>query len=190
MFQDQSRQILDQALYPNIYRRESNFRFTFQTFNITKEEQYFDSILNLDIDLDSFWHMHVEYFYKNLVNSNGNPQILCKFDNFWIPPNSIVTYDKYTTKEKKQIRGKKNFSNWHLDSEIDKDYIKWGDTYPKNEFVFTKSTEATINFNMPVFFRYAFARMAYNHYHKVFPHGNKSSFPNDEKLAIDGSYIQ
>ena len=196
MFVDKSRKLLDEALYPKIYRREFSFRFTFQTFNITQVEQYFDSVVDFEFDISKFWIVEAYDLFRKTMNFKEDLLIYCSFDNFWIPPMSLMNYEKYSTKEKRQLKGNK-FSNWHLDSEVDKDYIKWGDTLPKNEFVFTKDTQATISFSIPVFFRFVFARVAYHRHQNLhetnlpsdnFMSGNNHVDNKDEGLG--SSYIQ
>ncbi len=39
--------------------------------------------------------------------------------------------------KKEAVKGK--WGNWNFDSEMNKEKIKWGDTYPKNQFIYTKN---------------------------------------------------
>ena len=88
MFRDRSRLLLDEALYPNVYRREMTFRFTFQTFNITGSEVFFKQHdVDFDFELERLLNDKARLLFLDNLRDvrNGIFKLLCRFENVYIP---------------------------------------------------------------------------------------------------------
>lgn len=165
VFGDKSRVLLDEALYPDVYRREANYRFTFQTFDLLKNKVVYHQNLDINFPIElakilseDSLKLFMTYMDYSRYSQNKNEwKFTCKFQNIY-QPSSHMLYEEKGDTESFVKKSFKNFGHWSFDSEIAKDEVKWGINYPKNQYVYTKDLPGKLKFDFPVHFRFMFLR--------------------------------
>ena len=95
VFGDKSRILLDEALYPDVYRREANFMFTFQTFELHKKNVIYQKNLEVNFPIELSRIMVDETLKLFLTNMDYSKydqgqnewKFTCRFQNIYQPSN-------------------------------------------------------------------------------------------------------
>ncbi len=78
LFFDNTREIMDELLYPQLFSRASHFIFTFETFERGKQEKRADRVVHYDVDRSRFNSYLYPFLKDDLI-------VHVNVSNVWVP---------------------------------------------------------------------------------------------------------